>query len=432
MKRRCHCLAAFTVAASIICLNGSDAFTAPSSNIILPRPHHIGLHSHKNIDDENIINQQKHTFNLPIIDTDQFTRPLITAATSAFLATSLLFSNPLLPPPDAQALTSQASTQSQTATQIEIDLASVPALTRKAFVNRDKLTNYLIESFKSFKPILDLLSESDTVIVTPPKDIKGAVNQVLTKGDAQFVVNGESVDVRVESVPGVIIVRVINPNIPRLPFLRDGSASLKFVDDIVDVAPQELEKAAEEVQAVEKFLMWGAPEKAPITYKGSSFDYWLSSKFTYNGGNTVSLGSTLGDLTNSQVVLLVVGTGVFTAYAASYSYYISVQEEQERKEAEKKEAKKKMAAKKKKKAEKKKEKTTPPVKTESKVEKPVEVKEEKDVEETKEEEQPVVATKSAPEKQKDDTAKKEEDTMKKKGRKRDVIKNIFRGGGKKQ
>mmetsp|Transcript_25900 Transcript_25900/g.47615 ORF Transcript_25900/g.47615 Transcript_25900/m.47615 type:complete len:292 (+) Transcript_25900:3-878(+) len=270
----------------------------------------------------------------------EFSRPLFTAATSAFLATSLLFSNPLLPPPDAQAVAPPAV--SQTATSIDIDLRSLPALTRKAIVNREKLTNYLIDSFKSFKPILDLLSDSDTVTVSPPTDVKAAINQALTKGDAQFIVNGEAVDVRVESVKGVIIVRVISPNIPRLPFLKDGTAALQFVDGIVDVAPKELEKAADEVKAIEKFLMWGAPQKAPIQYKGSSLDYFLTSKFLWNG-NTVSLGM-LGDLTNSEVVLVGVGTGVVGAYSASYGYYISLQEEAERKAAE---TKAKMAAKKK-------------------------------------------------------------------------------------
>ena len=182
--------------------------------------------------------------------------------------------------------------------------------------------------------MLDLLSESDTVTVKPPKDVKGAINAALTKGDAQFIINGESVDVRVESVPGVIVVRVINPNIPRLPFLRDGTAALKFVDGIVDEAPVQLEKAAEEIQAVEKFLMWGAPEKAPITYKGSSLDYFISRKFTWNG-ESVSLGA-LGDLTNSEVVVLGVGAGVFGAYSASYAYYVKLQEDAEKEAVEKK------------------------------------------------------------------------------------------------
>jgi hypothetical protein len=212
----------------------------------------------------------------------------------------------------------------------------VPALTRKAIINRDALSKYLVESLKSLKPILELLSESDTVTVTPPEDVKGAIKS-LTGGDAQFLVNNNLVDVRVESVPGVIVVRVINPNIPRLPFLKDGSAALKFVDEIVDAAPQELEKAAEEVQAFENFLTWGAPpkESKPIN-KGSTLDNFLSSKFKLNG-NTVSLGA-LGDLTNSEVVLGGVGTGVVGVYGASYAYYVSSKEASEQ-EAEEKKAK---------------------------------------------------------------------------------------------
>ncbi|KAL7554074.1 hypothetical protein ACHAWF_017473 [Thalassiosira exigua] len=274
----------------------------------------------------------------------ELARPLGAAAASAFLAASLLFSSPLLPPPAAHAAPPPSSASS-TATSIEVDLRSLPALTRKAVANRDKLTNYLIDSFKSLKPILDLLSESDAVTVKPPSDVKGAINQALTKGDAQFIVNGESVDVRVESVPGVIVVRVINEKIPRLPFLRDGTAALKFVDDIVDVAPAELEKAAEEVEAVEKFLTWGAPNRKPIEYEGSTLDYFLRSKFLWNG-ETVSLGA-LGELTNFEVVVLGVSTGVAGAYSASYAYYVSLREEAEREAQEKKE---KVAAKKKAKA----------------------------------------------------------------------------------
>jgi hypothetical protein len=285
--------------------------------------------------------------------TSGIARPLVTAVTSAFLATSLLFSSPLLPTPDALATVAAANTRplaTETATSIDIDLSSLPALTRKAIVNREKLTNYLIESIKSFKPILDLLSDSDAVTVTPPKDVKGAINQALTKGDAQFLVNGESVDVRVESVPGVIVIRVINPHIPRLPFLRDGTAAIQFVDNIVDAAPEQLEKAAEEVESIGKFLSWGAPQQAPIQYSGSSLDNLLSSKFMFNG-NTISLGS-FGDLTNSEVALLVLGAGIGGAYATSYAYYVSLNEKAERDANEKKEKKaNEAAAKKKEKAE---------------------------------------------------------------------------------
>jgi len=402
-----------------------DAFTTPFSQVstlqqlIQDRSGPLTLKAKAiNDNEEDILQQQAEQFINPL---DQFSKPIITAATSTLLATSLLFSNPLLPTPDAQAaaIESQASTQSKTATSIEIDLSNTASLTRKAFINRDKLTNYLIDSFKSFKPILDLLSDSDTVTA----DIKGAVNNALSNGDAQFIVNGESVDVRIESVPGVVIVKVINPAIPRLPFLKDGSASLKFVDEIVDVAPLELEKTAREVQSIENFLTWGSYSKPPISYKGSSLDYWLSSKFIING-QTISLGS-LGEMTNSEVVVFTLGSGVGLAYASSYSYYMKLQREQEEKDAEKKkqmaEKKKKAAAAKKKQAVAKKDDADAPV--------------EKKAVETKNPESKKESVKEA-EVKKEDTppapAKKEESSgetdTKPKGRKRDAIKNIFRKG----
>lgn len=180
--------------------------------------------------------------------------------------------------------------------------------------------------------------------MAPPKDVKGAIDSLLG-GEAQFVINNDNlVDVRVESVPGVIIVRVINPNIPRLPFLKDGTAALEFVDKIVDAAPERLERAAEEVRAIEQFLTWGAPETKPVTFGGSSLGKFLSSKFVY-GGKTVSLGA-LGDLTNSEVVLASLGVGIAGAYGASYAYYVYLREEAE-KEAEVKKAVAAAAAKKK-------------------------------------------------------------------------------------
>lgn len=370
---------------------------------------------------------------------DTITRPLFTAVTSAALATSILFSNPLLPTEDVQAATTKAV--SPIATSIDIEIKNIPALTRKAIANRDALTNYVIESAKSVKPILELLSESDTVTVIPPKDVKGAVNALLTAGDAQFNVNGESVDVRVESVPGVIVVRVINPNIPRLPFLRDGTAALKFVDEIVDVAPAELNKVAEEAEAVEKFLTWGAPEKAPITFEGSTLDYFLKNKFTFNG-DTVSLGA-LGDLTNSEVIFGGLSVAIAGAYGSSYAYYTSVKEAEEKEAAEKKA---KVAAKKKAKAAAEKaakakeqaqvaEKVEKPAATPKKVEAPKEdtaekvpeekeevaavATEEKKVEVAKAEPEPVSPPAPAPA---PTTVDKEEP----KGRKRDAIKNLFR------
>lgn len=300
-------------------LNGANAFATPTS--------------FSQRSSSTLLNADSDQDNLANLKMETITRPLCTAVTSAVLATSLLFSDPLLPTQEVQAVTPNKPV-SPIATSIDIEIKNIPSLTRKAIANRDALTNYVIDSAKSIKPILELLSESDTVTVTPPKDVKGAVNALLTAGDAQFNVNGESVDVRVESVPGVIVVRVINPNIPRIPFLRDGTAALKFVDEIVDVAPAELHKVAEEAEAIEKFLTWGAPQKAPITYKGSTMDYFLSSKFLYNG-NTVSLGA-LGDLTNSEVILGFLSVAIAGAYGSSYAYYTSVKEKGEKEAAEKK------------------------------------------------------------------------------------------------
>ena len=217
-----------------------------------------------------------------------------------------------------------------TATFIDINLRSLSLLTRRAVVNREMLTSYLVESLRSVKPILDLLSEGDApVAVSPPRDVRGAIDRVLTKGDATFVINGDQVvDVRVESVPGAIIVRVINPNIPRLPFLGDGDAALEFVDGVVGAAPGGLERAASGARAVGDILTWGAPqgEGALVRYSGSSLEAWMSSEF---GGT---------DLTNADVVFLSLAVGIGGAYASSYAYYLSLREEAER-EAGKKKAK---------------------------------------------------------------------------------------------
>ncbi|KAL7516949.1 hypothetical protein ACHAWX_001919 [Stephanocyclus meneghinianus] len=274
-----------------------------------------------------------------------FTRPFLSAVAPLVLSASLLFAPPLLsptPPAIEPANAATTTSVSPTAVTIDIDLKSLPALTRKAIVNRDAISKYLIESARSLQPVLRLLSETDAVVVAPPKDVKGAIDSLLG-GEAQFVINNDNlVDVRVESVPGVIIVRVINPNIPRLPFLKDGTAALEFVDKIVDAAPERFERAAEEVRAIEQFLTWGAPETKPVTFGGSSLGKFLSSKFVY-GGKTVSLGA-LGDLTNSEVVLASLGVGIAGAYGASYAYYVYLREEAE----EEAEVKKAVAAAKKK------------------------------------------------------------------------------------
>jgi chemotaxis protein histidine kinase CheA len=409
-------------------LSGANAFTTPAS--FTQRSSSTLLYADS--DEDNIITNQT---------LETITRPLFTAVTSAVLATSLLFSNTLLPTQDVQAATPKAV--SPIATSIDIEIKNIPSLTRKAIANRDALTNYVVESAKSIKPILELLSESDTVTVTPPKDVKGAVNALLTAGDAQFNVNGESVDVRVESVPGVIVVRVINPNIPRIPFLRDGTAALKFVDEIVDVAPAELNKIEKEAEAIEKFLTWGAPQKAPITYKGSTMDYFLSSKFLYSG-NTVSLGA-LGDLTNSEVILGSLVVAIAGAYGSSYAYYTSVKEKEEQEAAEKKA---KMAAANKAKAaaaKAKVEKKEKPAEKPKKVDEPKKEETVKQIEAAPEKKEEVAVVQTEEKKEEIKTVEPAVSTMKEeakeevkeesptsgddnepKGRKRDAIKNLFR------
>mmetsp|Transcript_24326 Transcript_24326/g.51329 ORF Transcript_24326/g.51329 Transcript_24326/m.51329 type:complete len:488 (+) Transcript_24326:113-1576(+) len=320
-------LAAIAMAASsMTCF----AFTRPSGKLLLHRREvsSVGKRNssiHATFEDDN------HLFH-PL---EEMTRPIITAVTSAFVASSILFSSVLLPPLEAQAAPSAPPPSSSTATSIDIDLKGVPALTRKAIVNRDALSKYLVESAKSIEPILRLLSESDTVTIRPPQDVKGAIKS-LAGGEAQFVVNGDNlVDIRVESVPGVVVVRIINPNIPRLPFLKDGTEAMRFVDKIVDEAPAEMEKVANEFDAVERFLTWGAPQKAPIQYKGSTLDYFLGSKFLYQG-KPISLGI-FGDLNNSEVIVAALAVGVAGVYSSSYAYYIKLNEDAEREAAEKKE-----------------------------------------------------------------------------------------------
>lgn len=388
----------------------SDAFAYPKSSL---NPSRIS----------SSLRASKHTEDTDKPPFETLARPFVAAVAPIALSASLLLS------PTAQAFqpanAAAPSTISPTATSIEIDLKGLPALTRKAIANRDELQKYLIESASSVKPILQLLSESDTVTVNPPKDVKKAINSLLG-GDAQFVVNDQAVDVRVESVPGVIVVRITNPNIPRLPFLKDGSAALKFIDQIVDVAPKGVEKASEEVLAVEKFLTWGAPEKKQITFGDSQLGRFLSSKFKY-GGKTVSLGA-LGDLTNSEVIISGLGVGIAGVYAASYAYYVQLKEEAEREAEEKKAA---AAAKRKTKAkEQAAAKAKAAASSEEEVVVPKPVMEAKPVEEEKPEEGKEDAieeryTTAAAVTKKEPTATTE---MPKRKRKRDAIKKMFGGG----
>ncbi|EJK67593.1 hypothetical protein THAOC_11351 [Thalassiosira oceanica] len=252
-----------------------------------------------------------------------------TAAASSLLAAALL----LLPLQDASAATTPTP---RTAAEIDIDLRSVPSLTRRAVQNRERLTGYLVDTAKSIKPILDLLSESDTVTVIPPADSKGAIER-LVRGDAQAVVNGNPVDVRVESVPGSVIVRITSPALPRLPFLADGSRAMAIVDDMVDAAPAVTRGAGE----VESFLTWGTDEPL-LKYKGSALDVLLSGE-SFPGGPTVG-----------QVGLAAGVAGVGAAYAGSYAYYTSERQKQDEAAREKAAANKRKAEERKKKAEEKK------------------------------------------------------------------------------
>lgn len=308
----------------------TEAFANPSTSFISPSRASLNL--------SPVISYLTPSNDHNDIDLSPFTRPFLSAAAPLALSASLIFAPPLLTPTTQAIEPAYAVTTSMspTATSIDIDLKGLPALTRKAIVNREALQKYLIESVKSFKPILELLSESDAVTVTPPKNIKGAINELLG-GEAEIVVNGNNLDVRVESVPGVIIVRVINPNIPRLPFLKDGTATIQFIDKMVDAAPKEIEMVGKEVKAVENFLTWGAPErKQQVLFSDSTLGQWLNAKFTYGDGKMVSLGA-MGSLTNEEVVLASLGAGVAGAYGASYSYYVYLREEAE-KEAEEKKA----------------------------------------------------------------------------------------------
>ena len=255
--------------------------------------------------------------------------PPSAAAASSLLAAALL----LLPLQDASAA---ATATPRTAAEVDIDFKSVPSLTRRAVQNRERLSGYLVDTAKSIKPILDVLSESDTVTVIPPKDTKGAIER-LVRGDAQAVVNGNPVDVRVESVPGSVIVRITSPALPRLPFLADGSRAMEIVDDMVDAAPA----VAREVGEVESFLTWGTDEPL-LKYRGSSLDVLLS-------GEVAPGGPTVG-----QVGLAAGVAGVGAAYAGSYAYYTAERQRQDEAAREKAAANKKKAEERKRKAEEKK------------------------------------------------------------------------------
>ena len=219
-------------------------------------------------------------------------------------------------------------------------------------------------------------------------------------------------------VGGVVVVVVTGEERPR-------SLALEFVDGIVDAAPTRLERAADNVQALENLLTWGAPQQAPLQYKGSAVDNFLASRVLW-GGNPVSLGP-LGDVTNSVVAVVALGTGMAGAYSASYAYYVALQEEADRAAAEKKD---KAAATKRAKAEveaKKKEKKVKTAATEAE-----KAKADAPAAPPKAE---VAVPAAAPEKSaatetRDGTEDETPESNGTTGRKREAFKSLFRRGGK--
>jgi hypothetical protein len=242
------------------------------------------------------------------------------AAAASTMAAALLFALPLTSataavaptPVTALAPSSLASskTADDTATAIDIKLRNIPSLTRRAIVNREKLSSYLVESLSSIQPIIDILSSKDDdniVTITPPTNVKRAIDLLLTKGDATFIVNSKDiVDVRVESVPGVLILRVTNPKLPKIPYFPDATGALQFVEDISTAADTASTSPA--VTAVSKFLTWGAP----ITTNNE-----VPIQFTSLSEDELKVGLGVGMVT------------IGSSYGISYAYYTKQQQEAE-------------------------------------------------------------------------------------------------------
>jgi hypothetical protein len=247
------------------------------------------------------------------------------------MAAALLFSLPLAaaaavatPAPATSASSSKTAAASaavvdDTATAIDIKLQNIPALTRRAIVNRDKLSSYLMESYSSIQPIIDILASKndDNIIVTitPPTNVKDAIDLLLSKGEATFIINSkEIVDVRVESVPGVLIVRVTNPKLPKIPYFLDATGAIQFVEDISTAA--DTVSTSPVVKTVSNFLTWGAP----ITTTTNNEQLFTTS-FTED---EIKVGLGVGMVT------------IGGAYGVSYAYYTKQQQEAENEMNEKK------------------------------------------------------------------------------------------------
>ena len=239
------------------------------------------------------------------------------------MAAALLFALPLaaeaVAPTPVAALAPSSLASSKTATAVDIKLQNIPSLTRRAIVNRDKLSSYLVESLSSIQPIIDILSskndDNNIVTITPPTNVKEAIDLLLTKGEATFIINSKDVvDVRVESVPGVLILRVTNPKLPKIPYFPDATGALQFVEDISTAADTASTSPA--VKAVSDFLTWGAPittnnEVVPI-------------QFTSFSENELKVSLGVGMVT------------IGSSYGVSYAYYVKQQQEAENEMNEKK------------------------------------------------------------------------------------------------
>jgi hypothetical protein len=176
-----------------------------------------------------------------------------------------------------------------------------------------------MDSYSSIQPIIDILAsknDDNIVTITPPTNVKDAIDLLLTKGEATFIINSkEIVDVRVESVPGVLIVRVTNPKLPKIPYFPDATDAIQFVEDITTAADTAVTSTAPVVKTVSNFLTWGAP----ITTTTNN-----EQLFTSFSEDEIKVGLGVGMVT------------IGGAYGVSYAYYTKQQQEAENEMNEKK------------------------------------------------------------------------------------------------
>jgi CBS domain-containing protein len=176
-----------------------------------------------------------------------------------------------------------------------------------------------MESYSSIQPIIDILAsknDDNIVTITPPTNVKDAIDLLLTKGEATFIINSkEIVDVRVESVPGVLIVRVTNPKLPKIPYFPDATGAIQFVEDITTAADTAVTSTAPVVKTVSNFLTWGAPITTTTTNE---------QLFTSLSEDEIKVGLGVGMVT------------IGGAYGVSYAYYTKQQQEAENEMNEKK------------------------------------------------------------------------------------------------